>query len=149
MASGIAPVNWTADGTDMVDVDGICLHQLVNGGPGEPADTRGGADVIPALIGEQPRLWEKDRRVIEFRGFVRGVSSSETNDRDDYWDNRVALESTLDVTEIVHLVITLPGGAEYSIDARPTSIAYSQKVPSFAECSVEFESFDPDWTSGS
>ncbi len=145
MTSAVAPVNWTAGGTDMVDVDGVCLHTLVRGGPGEPAQTRGDADVIPALVGQQPRLFEKDTRTIEFRGFVRGTGSDEAAQRSDYWSNRIALESTLDPTDVIQLVITLPGGAQYTIDARPTSIGYNQKVPSFAEVSVELVSYDPDW----
>jgi hypothetical protein len=150
MTSNAAPVNWTVDGTDMVDIDGVCLHTLVRGGPGETAQTRGEADVIPGLPGMAVRLWEVERRVIEFSGFVRGTGSDEAAQRDDYWDNRIALATTLDPTELVHIVITLPGGAVYSIDARPLPpIGYNQRVPSFAECSVEFESFDPDWTSGS
>lgn len=150
MTSTAAPVNWTVDGTDMVDTEGTCLHTLVRGGPGETALTRGEADLVPGLPGLQPRLWEVERRVIEFRGFVRGSGSDEDDQREDYWDNRIALASLLDPTEIVHIVVTLPNNDTYSIDARPLPLdgAYNQIVPSFAEVSVEFESFDPDWQAG-
>lgn len=149
MTSNASPVQWEVDGTDMVDIDGICLHHLVRGGPGETASTRGEADVIPGLPGMAVRNWEVERRVIEFTGFVRGTGSTEAAQREDYWDNRISLGTLLDPTEIVHLVITLPGGDVYSIDARPLPpIGYNQRVPSFAEVSVEFESFDPDWQSG-
>jgi len=144
MTSTAATVNWTADGSDMVNIDGICLHTLVRGGPGEPAQTRGEPDTIPALVGQQPRLWEKNLRVIEFRGFVRGSGSDEAAQRADYWDNRAALESTLDPTAVITLAITV-GGNDFTIDARPTSVAYNERLPSIAEVSVEFESYDPDW----
>lgn len=146
MASDIALVNWTADSTDMVDPDGICLHTLVHGGPGETAFTRGEADVIPGLPGMQPRLWEVERRVLEFIGFVRGSGSTETDQRAAFWDNCITLADILSPRTVIDLVITLPGGAQYSISARALPpIGYRQRVPSFADCSVEFESFDPDW----
>lgn len=151
MTSTAAPVNWTAGGTDMVDVDGICLHTLVRGGPGETAKTRGEPDLIPGLPGLVPRLWEVESRTIEFRGFVRGTGSDEDDQREDYWDNRIALGALLDPTEVMTLNITLPGGDTYTIEARPLSLenAFRQIVPSFAEVSVTFESYDPDWVAGS
>lgn len=146
MTSSAAPVNWTAAGTDMVDLDGICLHTLVRGGPGETAQTRGEANVVPGLPGMQNGLWEEERRVIEFRGFVRGTGSDEEDQRADFWANTIALAAVLSPTATIELIITLPGGSMYSINARPLPpIGYNQIVPSYAECSVEFESFDPNW----
>jgi hypothetical protein len=148
VTSAIASVNWTAAGNDMVDPDGICLHTMVRGGPGETAMTRGEADLIPGLPGMQPRQWQVERRVIEFTGWVRGSGDDELDQQADYWDNRIALGAVLDPTDIIELVITLPGGSQYSINARPLPpIGYAQRVPSYADCSVEFESFDPDWVS--
>jgi len=130
----------------MVDPDGICFHTLRRGGPGETALTRGEADLIPGLPGMAPRLWEVERRIIEFTGWVRGVATDEESDREDYWDNRITLAGWLPPTEIIEIVITLPGGAQYSISARPMPIpAYREEAPSYAENSLEFESFDPDW----
>lgn len=147
MTSTVAPVNWTANGTDMVDVDGICLHTLVRGGPGETPQTRGEPILIPARPGLLPSLWERDHRTIEFRGWVRGTGSTETDQQQDFYDNKVTLATVLDPTAIIALVLTMPGGAQYTINARPMPLegAFSQVVPSFALASVEFESYDPDW----
>ena len=146
MTSAVAVVGLTFDSHDLADIDGIFLD-LYKGGPGETAEVRGRDDVIPAAVGLLARNRVKQRRVIELRGFVRGTGSDETAQRTDYWDNRQTLEGWFDPTATANLVATLPGGAEFTIAARPLpGIVYGQVVPSFATVSIVLESVDPDWT---
>lgn len=145
MTSAAATVTLTYDSQDIQDIDGIFLD-LHKGGPGEIADIRGIDDIIPGLDGRTVRNRRVDKRTIELRGFVRGTGSDEAAQREDYWDNRIALAALFDPTEVNNLVATLPGGLEYTISARTQPpFVLNQRVPSFAEVSIVLESVDPDW----
>ncbi len=149
MSSPIAVVGWEWNGNDMVDPDGICFHTLVRGGPDTTANVRGENRLVPALAGMQQGLFEVNDRTIEFIGFVRGDGADEDAQRADFWSNAIALAAMLDPTAFGTITITLPGGAEYTIAARPNPIpAYRMEVPSYGENSLTFESVDPNWTAG-
>lgn len=147
MTSEIAVVQWTAAGQGMIDPDGICFHTLVRGGPDTTARPRGEDILIPRLPGMQQGLWEANERTIEFRGWVCGSGADEAAMREDYWDNKIFVANLLPPTAFIDIVITLPGGAQWGITARPQPIpGYREIVPSYGENSIEFESVDPNWT---
>jgi hypothetical protein len=145
MTSSAAVVTLTYDGNDVQDIDGIFLD-LYRGGPGDIPEVRGEDDVIPGLDGRVVRNRRMDRLTIELRGFVRGTGTTETDQREDYWDNRILLASWFDPTSTGPLVATLPGGLEFTIQARTLPpFVFNQHVPSYAEVSVQLESADPEW----
>ena len=148
MTSPAATVNVTYDGTDVTDLTGIFLCQVVRGGPGEGPTVSGKDQTVPGAEGVFVRNRKKRTRTIELRGWVRGIASSESTDRNDYWDNRAALEALFDPTDTATLVIDT-GAATFSITARPMpSPKFDEVVPSFAYVSVVLESTEPDWTEG-
>lgn len=146
MTSAAAAVNVTYAGTDVTDMDGICLYAVVRGGPGEAPEVAGSDDELPGADGIFVRNRRKRTRTIELRGHVRGVASTEATDRDDYWANRVALEALFSVVTTGTLTIDT-GAVTKSIVARPLpSPKYDERGPSFAYVSVVLESTVPDWS---
>lgn len=145
MTSAVAVVVLTYRGHDIQDIDGIFLD-LYAGGPGEIAEVRGVSQVIPGADGMLARNRNVQRRRIELRGFCRGIASSETTDRGDYWDNRITLADWFHPEQMGTLSATLPNGEVWTIEARTLPpIVYDQEVPSFARVSVVLESVDPHW----
>lgn len=92
--------------------------------PFEPAEVRGEDQVIPQKAGMVPMSRYKHRRIIELRGFVRGVGSDETERAESF---RIASETLLAVMDYSLAPGTLaafapylglPTGSESSLPAR-------------------------------
>lgn len=147
MSSPAAEVNVTFAATDCTDLNGIFLHRLLQGGPGTLPEVAGRDDPLPGADGMFVRNRRIRRRTIALSGFVRGVATSETTDRDDYWTNRSALETLFDPTVTGTLRVDT-GAAAYTIAARPMTIEINEVLPSFAYAVVTLESVVPDWTEG-
>lgn len=146
MTSTAAPVNVTYDSVDYTDIDGIFLYQIRRGGPGELPEVSGVDDVIPGADGVFPRNRRKRTRTIELFGWVRGIASSESTDRDDYWANRVALETAFTPALTTGKVLAIDtGSASKSIDVKPVAVDFNEIHPSFAEVSIVLVSTEPDW----
>ena len=145
MTSTAANVNVTYESTDVTDLNGIFLHRVLQGGPGTLPDVSGTDDHIPGAEGVFARNRQPRTRTIAVSGFVRGVSTDEASDRDDYWANRVAMEALFDRTAVGTLRIDT-GSIAYTIEARPMTIDPNEILPSFAYVVVTFESTEPDWT---
>lgn len=147
MSSSVAVVGAEYNNHDLVDPDGICFHTLVRGGPWETANVRGEDRLVPRLTGMVEGLFERNDRTIEFYIYVRGIGADEQGDREDFYDNALTLMGWLGPEEYRPLVITLPGGSQWSIEARPNPIPpYRMQVPSFGENSITFVAVAPDWT---
>lgn len=144
MTSPAATVNITWDSADVTVIDGIFLHSIVRGGPGTLTTVAGQDDEIPGVEGVFVRNRIGRTRTIEIRGWVRGVASSESTDRDDYWDNRAALVAAFDPRTVATLTVDT-GTTAYSIDARPISVEFNEVLPSFAYVSIVLQSTEPDW----
>ncbi len=144
MTSAVATVNVTWDSADFTDLNGIFLHSIVRGGPGTLTEVAGRDDEIPGAEGVFTRNRVGRTRTIELRGWVRGVASSESTDRDDYWANRAALATAFNPRNVETLAVDT-GGVTYSIDARPISVEFNEVMPSFAYVSIVLQSTEPDW----
>lgn len=147
MTSPAATANITWASTDYTDFTGIFLHQIVRGGPGELTSVAGTDDEIPGAEGVFVRNRIGRTRTIEVRGWVRGVATTEASDRDDYWNNREALEAAFDPRDTGTLGADT-GSNSYTIVARPISVDFNERTPSFAEVSIVLQSTVPDWTAG-
>lgn len=149
MTTEAAPVTLTYDSTDIQDLDGIFL-EIIRGAPGEPAEVRGRDDVALGRDGRVARNRRRDVRIIELSGWVKGTGSDEEDQREDYWDNRLALEALFSTGTTDVLQATLPNGDTYTINTRcRPPMLFRQIVPAFATVSIELESVDPDWEPGS
>lgn len=93
--------------------------------PFEPAEVRREHLVIPQKHGQQLMTGYKHRRVIELRGFVRGVGSTPTERQQSFRDASEALQAVIDLTlDPAPLIafapyLGLPTGSQSSIDALP------------------------------
>ncbi len=145
MTSAAATANITWASSDYTDIDGIFLHRIVRGGPGELPAVAGVDDEIPGAEGVFVRNRIGRTRTIELRGWVRGIASTEATDRDDYWNNREALEAAFDPRTTGTLAVDT-GANSYSIVARPVTVDFNELMPSFAEVSIVLQSTVPDWT---
>ena len=145
MTSAAAAVNVTILGTDCTDLDGIFINEITRGGPGMLPEVIGEDETVPGAEGVFVLNRVKINRTIEFRGWVRGVSTTEASDRDDYWANRVALEVLMDRTTTGTLTIDT-GGVSKSITVRPDSVTFDEQLPSFAYVALVFVSTEPDWS---
>lgn len=145
MTSTAAPVNVTFGGTDYTDFNGIFLYAVIRGGPGTLTDVAGSDDEVPGAEGVFVRNRIGRTRTIELRGWVRGVSTTETTDRDAYWAKRAALQTAFNPRLTASLVVDT-GATSYTIVARPMSVDFDEQVPSFAEVSIVLQSTVPDWT---
>lgn len=144
MTSAAAAVNVTIDGTDCTDIDGIFLNSIRRGGPGTLPDVIGDDETIPGATGVFVLNRVKINRTIELEGWVRGIATTEATDRDDYWANRVALETLMNRTDTMDLVVDL-GAVTKTITVRPEAVTFDEQLPSFAYVVVVFISTEPDW----
>lgn len=149
MTTSIAVVGLRFDGVDVQDIDGLCLHSILRGGPGEPSEGRGGSVVIPRKVG---RFWlnrRRDHRGIELGGFIRGTGSDEAAQREDHYANLLAFETLFSASNRAELEATLPGGGIYTIQAITVPpVVFDRIVPAYWELTIPMESDDPDWVAG-
>ena len=147
MSSSAAVIGLTFDGHDVQDLDGIFL-EIVRG-LNDGVRARGTDTTVPALAGRIARSRVADGFLIELRGWVRGVSTTEATDRSDFRANVANLRAWFDPTASpATLTATLEDGSTVSCSARtlPENPLFgNQRAPSFAEVSIELESVDADW----
>lgn len=148
MTTSVAVIGLTFKSTDIQTIGGIFLHTILRGGPGDTSQVRGVDWTVPQLDGRQEGNRVYDYRPITLRGSVAGDGADEAAQRQDFRENCIALADLFNPIDIGELVATLPGGAMYSINARPLpSILYTEVVPAYADpVTIELESLDPNWT---
>lgn len=144
MSTAVAPVGLTFRGTDIQDLSGIFL-EIVRGLT-EVVEVRGIDLIVPASEGQIVRNRHGHRLVIELRGWIRGVATTEDSDRDDFVVNRAAFRALFDPRlDPGVLAATLEDGSTQTINARTLNVVPDRIVPTFERVSVELESVDPDW----
>lgn len=146
MTSAAAVIGLTYRGSDIQDTDGIFL-EIVRGLL-DGREVRGVDLIVPSSEGQIVRNRVAHRRMIELRGWIRGVDTGgEDADREDFAANRDVFTTLFDETlDPGDLVATLEDGSERTIAARTLNVLPDQVVPSFVRVSVELESVAPDWT---
>lgn len=148
MSSPAAVVGLMFRGVDIQDLDGLYL-EIILGLDGIP-EVRGEDSVVPALVGRVPRNRIADRLAIELDGFVRGVGSSETTDREDYRANVASMQALFDPELDPGLLeATLEDGTVATIHARTLTMLEESIVPTYKHVNFELESVDPRWSVGS
>lgn len=146
MTTPVAVADISFNGTDISDLTGIMFERIEQGGPGTLPSVAGTDDPLPGADGVFPRNRRKRTRIIEIRGWVFGDGASAAAQVDDYWDNRIAVETLFNPTARDDLVAVLRNGYTATIEAWPVSVDFNQVAPQMAEVSVVLQSVDPDWT---
>lgn len=122
--------------------------------PFEPAEVRGDDLVIPQKPGQAVMTRVKHRRVIELRGFVRGVGDDEASRTVAFREASEALMAVIDFTLAPGTLtafapyLGLPTGSESSIDARAADAVPGEIVQqSYQKWSIRLVSVSnpPEW----
>lgn len=145
MTSTAAPITLTYASNDIQTIPGIFL-EIVEG-LNEIAEVRGRDNIAPGSDGMFFRNRKITRRKILLEGFVMGTGTTEADQQTDFRNKVQQLQGWFDPETAANLVATAEDGSTNTISARTMPpMVWRQRVPSFAEVSIELESVAPDWT---
>ena len=137
----------TVDGADWTRTD-LGILARVTDGLFDGLEVRGRDTVVPALVGQIPRLRLGDTRVIKAEGMVMGVGVDEAAQRAALLATRIAIDALMRPDQDPYdLVVTNEDGSTATIEARPLRVEWgSDRLPSFREFTAYWRSVVPDWT---
>lgn len=145
MTSAAAVIPLTYDSHDIQTIPGIFL-EIVEG-LNEIAEVRGRDNIAPGADGMFFRNRKDTRRKIVLQGFVMGDGADEAAQRSDFRNKVQQLQGWFSAEAAANLVATAEDGSTNTISARTMPpMVWRQRVPSFAEVSIELESVAPNWT---
>jgi hypothetical protein len=136
------------------DLQTLKVYFDIASGFWEPAEVRGQDDIIPGLSGRFRRNRVKDRRIIELRGWIRGVGGTVLERQQDWGATTAAVMALMDPTgaagtlQVTNPYMGLTSGTK-TISAYPLNLIGGEvdNSLSFQRWSIELEAVGtpPDW----